>query len=278
MWVTDVGPLQSSADACRAGASQRLSSRRAGACSDGVLARLPAVRLTTSAAGATKGQGRSTSLGFRLDYWNQSHALFLLHEIFVNAEYGFQTSAPRPRIVDCGANIGTAVLFFKAVWPDAEVHAFEADPATFAQLVRTIELNGLRNVTPVNAVVGAVAGSATFYSSPADPGSLTGSVDPSWGGATRQELPAIRLSQHLREPIDLLKLDVEGAEYDVVADLVESGAIRWVREAAIEYHALPGRPDALARMKAALEAAGFELRETAAHGIGTGMIRARRIP
>ena len=234
--------------------------------------------LTAARRWGYAGPGTLHLLGFRLEYLNQANAVFLLHEIFVNAEYGFETSNPRPRIVDCGANIGTAVLFFKAVWPDAEIRAYEADPATFAQLVRTIEDNGLRDVTPVNAVVGAAAGSTAFYSSPTDPGSLTGSVDPSWGGAIRQELPAVRLSQHLREPVDLLKLDIEGAEYDVVADLVESGAIRWVREAAIEHHALPGRPDALARMKATLEAAGFDVQETAAGGMGTGMIRARRIP
>jgi FkbM family methyltransferase len=234
--------------------------------------------VTTARRWGYAGPGTLHLLGFRLEYLNQANAVFLLHEIFVNAEYGFETPNPRPRIVDCGANIGTAVLFFKAVWPDAEVHAYEADPVTFAQLVRTIEHNGLRGVTPVNAVVGAVAGSTAFYSSPADPGSLTGSVDPSWGGAIRQELPAVRLSQQLNEPVDLLKLDIEGAEYDVVADLVESGAIRWVREAAIEHHVLPGRPDALTRMKAALEAAGFDVQETAAGGMGTGMIRARRIP
>src|SRR6476660_7477663 len=48
--------------------------------------------------------------------------------------------------VDCGANIGMAVLFFKALHPAAEVLAFEADPLTFAHLTRTIESNQLTSV------------------------------------------------------------------------------------------------------------------------------------
>src|SRR5262245_45483539 len=70
------------------------------------------------------GPGSLDVAGFRIDYLNQSHALFLLHEIFVNAEYEFSSANVCPRIVDCGANIGMSVLFFKALYPDAEILAF----------------------------------------------------------------------------------------------------------------------------------------------------------
>jgi FkbM family methyltransferase len=224
------------------------------------------------------GEGTIDFLGCRLDYSNQSHAVFLVHEIFVNAAYVFDSPNPRPRVLDCGANIGVAVLFFKKFRPDAYVIAFEPDPTAFAHLVRTIQVNGLRCVQAENVAVSEKEGVVAFYGDASDPGSLTSSLKPSWGGDARQEVRAVRLSTWIREPIDFLKLDVEGSEYGVIRDLIDTNAIRWVREAAIEYHELDAKPDAVSRMTRALRASGFEVRVTAAdaqHRIG--MIRARRV-
>ena len=74
------------------------------------------------------------------------------------------------------------------------------------------------------------------------------SVDRSWGGDERLEIRPVRLSGWIREPVDFLKIDVEGAAYDVINDLIETDAIRWVREAAIKYHDLESKPGRLMRM------------------------------
>jgi FkbM family methyltransferase len=224
-----------------------------------------------------RGPGTLALLGHRLDYFNQSDALFLLHEIFVNAAYDFSTANPRPRIIDCGANVGMAVLFFKTRWPDSDVLAFEADPATCARLIQTIEANRLRGVHVERAAVGEREGLVAFYGSRSPSGSMTASLDPSWGGEACQQVRASRLSPYLQGPVDFLKLDVEGAEYGVVRDLVATGAIGWIREAAIEYHELASEPDALAHMRTALEGAGFDVTIAsvdAAHRVG--LLRARR--
>ena len=224
------------------------------------------------------GPGALEFLGHRLEYFSQSEALFLIHEIFVNAAYTFESSNPRPRIVDCGANIGMAVLFFKTFRPDAEVIAFEPDPITFARLVQTVDVNELRDVRLENAAVGDKDGTVAFYTSRSGSGGISASVEPSWGGDSRQEVRAVRLSTWIQEPIDFLKLDVEGAEYDVVGDLIDTDAIRWVREAVIEYHALTARPDAVSDMVEALQAAGFDVRVTPGDAENKiGLIRACRI-
>ena len=59
---------------------------------------------------------------------------FQREEIFRREQYRFETDAPAPFIVDCGANIGMATLYFKSLYPDATVLAFEPDPAAFACL------------------------------------------------------------------------------------------------------------------------------------------------
>ena len=99
----------------------------------------------------------------------------------MNAAYDFTSPHLRPRIVDCGANIGMALLFFKAVRPEAEVIAFEPHPVTFARLVETIDSNGLHDVHAENAAVGDQDGTAAFYTHQSDHGSLIGSVDRGWG-------------------------------------------------------------------------------------------------
>jgi FkbM family methyltransferase len=223
------------------------------------------------------GPGSFDVLGFRVDYWNQSHALFLLHEIFVNAEYEFRSSAPRPRIVDCGANIGMAILFFKALCPAADVLAFEPDPVTFSRLAHTIESNGLSAVVAERAAVTEEGGTIRLYRNQSDPGSIVASIDQAWGGDAAEEVPAVRLSERITTTVDFLKLDVEGAEYGVVRDLVSSGAIRWVREAVIEYHQAADKPRALDEMTSALRGAGFELTIEPSRGLlPTGLIHARR--
>ena len=222
------------------------------------------------------GPGSLDVAGFRVDYGNQSHALFLLHEIFVNAEYDFDTRAARPRIIDCGANIGMAVLFFKARYPNADVLAFEPNPASFERLVRNIEANGLESVQTERAAVTDHAGTARLYRDPNDPASVVASLDRLWGGSLGEDVRGVRLSDRITAPVDFLKIDVEGGEYAVVRDLVSTGAVRWVREAVIEFHQIAGQPDATDCMTDALKAAGFDLSVRTSAVSPSGLIRARR--
>src|SRR5262245_14445884 len=53
-----------------------------------------------------------------LDYYFL-HLFF--RTIFLRNEYFFQTDKKKPLILDCGANIGLATLFFKQLYPDSEI-------------------------------------------------------------------------------------------------------------------------------------------------------------
>jgi FkbM family methyltransferase len=223
------------------------------------------------------GPGSFEVVGCQVDYWNQSHALFLLHEIFVNAEYAFDSDSPHPRIVDCGANLGLSVVFFKALYPHADVLAFEPDPVTYARLRRTVEANRLESVVTEEAAVTEHGGRVQLYRDASDLGSIAASVDPRWNGGAGREVRSVRLSDHITGTVDFLKIDIEGAEYGVVRNLVQTGALRSVRAAAIEYHHVAGMPDALQEMTDALRNDGFGLRvRPSSDGSPTGMIHARR--
>ena len=73
---------------------------------------------------------------------------------------GLLRRVPEPHIVDCGSNIGMAVLFFKALYPRASITAFEPENATFQQLRVSVERNMLSEVTLINAAVGEKTGLA----------------------------------------------------------------------------------------------------------------------
>jgi FkbM family methyltransferase len=168
-----------------------------------------------------------------------------------------------------------SILFFKARYPDASILAFEPDSLSFSSLRHAIESNGLTGVSAEQAAV-TEHGTVVIFRNDSDPGSIVASVDRAWGGDVGTEVQAVRLSDRINSTVDFLKIDIEGAEYGVVCDLAGSGTIRWVGEAAIEYHNLPEMLDALERMIEALEGAGFDVTaKPSTDGSPTGVIRLR---
>jgi FkbM family methyltransferase len=170
-----------------------------------------------------------------------------------------------------------SVLFFKALYPEAEVVAIEPHPAAFSLLSRNVERNQLRGVRLINAGVAEADGELTLHFESGDAGSLTASIDPAWGGRWSQTVPAMRVSPLARETVDFLKLDVEGAEYGVVRDLAATGALANVRETVIEYHEIGSEPGQTRQLPKMLEAAGFQIDSHSFDAAaGHGLLRARR--
>lgn len=70
------------------------------------------------------------------------------------------------------------------------------------------------------------------------------------------EVPCMRLRDYLHEPVDFLKMNIEGAEYEVLAD--SEDRLRQIREMVIEYHHLPEQPRSLHQILELLHRQGFE--------------------
>jgi FkbM family methyltransferase len=175
--------------------------------------------------------GRFDVTGFSI-----SSLAHLHREIFVDLQYYFNTQVRDPFIVDGGSNIGMSVLFFKALYPDARVLAFEPAQPAHQLLLRNIEQNGLGGIEVRRAALGREAGEVQFFEDPDDPATFRMSTRPGRIEGTASSVPQQRLSELLKADVDLLKLDVEGAEDDVLAELVESGAISRVGQLVVEYH------------------------------------------
>src|SRR5690348_5460731 len=62
-----------------------------------------------------------------------------VEEIFVDEVYKCNFNSAEPYIIDCGANIGLSVIYFKQKYPNAKIIAFEPDKFQFDNLLQNIE-------------------------------------------------------------------------------------------------------------------------------------------
>lgn len=155
------------------------------------------------------------------------------HDIFIERSLAFEACVPDPRILDCGANIGLSALFYKREYPQARITAYEADPILATQLARNLRVNHAADVDVVASAVWIDNGVVSFSAQGADAGSLDrfarGTEE------ARIQVPSCRLADVVAvETIDLLKLDIEGAEVDVLRDIAPH--LRNVRAMQIEVH------------------------------------------
>ena len=143
--------------------------------------------------------------------------LSLLHEIGVLGEYAPADEIEARVIVDLGAHIGLATLRLLATHPNARVVAVEADPAMVERLRENVA--GLP-VTVVHAAICGESGARSFYRS--DTSSLASSLEPAVPSQSSIRVPTLSLDDlldsHEIERVDLLKLDVEGAEWELFED------------------------------------------------------------
>jgi FkbM family methyltransferase len=140
-----------------------------------------------------------------------------------------------PVIVDAGANVGFASLYFARRFPAATILAIEPDPDNLTVLADTLRRNGLRHVTPVRAALWGRDQQLSIHRAKTEWAHSVRS------GAGRGAVPGLTvgslLDQHGLDRVDLLKIDIEGAESDVFADA--DAVAMWiprVRHLAIELH------------------------------------------
>jgi FkbM family methyltransferase len=174
-------------------------------------------------------------------------------EIFRKRYYEFASASAAPRIIDGGANIGLSVIFFKRLFPRARVTAFEPDPDVFAALAKNMRSFGLGDVELVNKALWVREETLGFHQDGADGGRLNVAQD----HGRSLIVPTLRLQSYLNEPVDMLKLDIEGAEVDVLLDCADR--LSNVRNCYVEYHSFADRPQRLDELLGVLRGAGFRV-------------------
>jgi FkbM family methyltransferase len=177
--------------------------------------------------------------------FNDGPNLYILYkDIFVNGIYHFDAARPDPLILDCGSNIGMSILYFKQKYPQARIIGFEPDPDIIPFLESNITGNNLKDVRWLQAALSRDAEKKIFFSDGICGSGLAETLTREKSHAWKQyEVPCMRLRDYLHEPVDFLKMNMEGAEYEVLAD--SEDRLRQIREMVIEYHHLPEQPRSL---------------------------------
>ena len=171
-------------------------------------------------------------------------------EIFGQEIYKFPCDHNSPRIIDCGSNYGTSIVYFKEKFPEARVTAIECDPAVFKILQWNITHRGIKGIDLLHKAVSDSEKSVRFFREGADAGRLV----PHESFQESVEVETIRLDDMLDEPVDFLKMDIEGEE---TSALTGSNNLDNVRSLFVEYHSFVDRPQKLEMLLAKLAESGF---------------------
>lgn len=182
---------------------------------------------------------------------------FLYKDVFVRRIYHFDAVRSDPFILDCGSNIGVSILYYKHLYPKARVVGFEPDARVFPYLEGNMERNRIVGIRLVQAALSSTEGLVDFFSDGKYGSGLAEQVaaggGPEW---IQSQVSSVRLKNYLDEPVDFLKMNIEGAEYEVLKDSEEM--LHRVREMVIEYHHLPGLPRTLHKILEILDRQGFD--------------------
>ena len=197
-------------------------------------------------------------MGFQVTHFDRRTLNHLYREVFARQHYYFSAGNDAPVILDCGANIGMASLYFKWLYPKSRVLAFEPDPVTFQLLQHNVRTNQL-DIETHNCALWDKEEQIDFFVDSRNPGTLLMSADPLRLDGTPVQVSARRLSSFIQGTVDFLKLDVEGAEHRVLCDLVQSKKLPLIRRLVIEYHhRIGGQKSCLGDFLLKLEQAGFQ--------------------
>jgi FkbM family methyltransferase len=165
------------------------------------------------------------TVGNRPFWFTDRSELGAVVEVFRDRDYGVALDAEPRTIVDLGANVGQASLYFRQAYPGARIIAVEADPMTFATLAKNLGRDAMVKLRHCAIT-------------PRDEGPVRLSRLPneSWAtrvGATGEVVvPGMSLDRLLDEEhltvVDLLKVDIEGLEIDVLTTAISLDRVKTV--------------------------------------------------
>lgn len=197
-------------------------------------------------------EGKVNLFGKPFYFTDAAGFLHSLDEIFADEIYKFTTDRDDPYIIDCGANMGLSILYFKKLHPKSKIIGFEPDENTFDVLQKNI-LEYSDSVKIHKEAVWTENTELTFFSE----GSLAGStvVDFSNKNDTKK-VKAIDFKKYLDQKIDFLKIDIEGAENQLIFDIKDH--LVNVNKLFLEYHGIIGETQNLGNILNLLTDKGFE--------------------
>jgi len=158
----------------------------------------------------------------------------VFHQIFVDGELEFDLHMLPSRIIDAGANIGLAAVYFSSRFPEAKILALEVETANFELLRHNTAF--YPNITCMKKALWSGPANLSIANPTAE--SMSFRVSPSTKG-DEEGILAVGVKDLAEmfegRRIDLLKIDIEGAEKEVF----QHGMNQWIDQVdtiAVELH------------------------------------------
>lgn len=160
----------------------------------------------------------------------------LLDEIWRRRTYYVDLGTNTPLILDAGAHIGLTTLYLHSLYPRAKFICIEPNPQNLKLLEANLTENGVSNFTIIPKALSGEVGKTKLFSNPRWTvfSSLTRG---GWTGTEAGEMVEVEtttLSSIIIEPIDLLKMDIEGAETTVIREA--QNKLKMVKHLILEFH------------------------------------------
>jgi len=188
--------------------------------------------------------------GKKVYFKDSFELLHSLSEIFIHEIYKIELPT-NAYIIDCGANIGISALYFKRRFPDSTVLTFEPDKENFKILSLNTNSFNLNHVVLNNKAVWIENTTLNFSSD----NSMSSKIDDD-ESSTSSKVQAIRLYDLIVRPIDLLKIDIEGAEFKVLMDI--KSKLNFIKNMFFEYHGSFSQIHELTKIFNVLTESGFK--------------------
>lgn len=198
--------------------------------------------------------GFTSFLGRKVYYADSTSFIAGVNEIFKGDIYKFKPDSKSPLILDCGANIGLATIYLKNLYPGSRIVAFEPDQAIAKIYQQNIESFEFQNVDLHAKAVWIEETVLNFKEDGGFSGRLVDSSEPTNIDQISQ-VETISLLEFLDQQVDLLKIDIEGAETEVLKQIAP--LLKNVKNMFIEYHSEPDKPQTLQEILQILSESGF---------------------
>ena len=216
-----------------------------------------------------------TKTGLKIKIRVKSTDLMALTNVWMINEYdvdGFEINSS-DIIIDVGAHIGLFSLLVSQFCKTGKIFSFEPIRENFDLLVSNLALNHIENVFPFNVGVSKKSGKLNLF---LNNDQSAHSVFPK--GSESITVEAISLQKIFDEKqissCKLLKLDCEGAEYDII-DSLPVEYLDKIQNMAIEYHLADTKPELIKNLILKIKNAGFKIK-TGPHYNDMGFLIARK--
>lgn len=177
-------------------------------------------------------------------------------------------------LIDVGAHIGLFTLYASQFCRNGSIYAFEPFKENWDLFRENIQINNLTNINTLNCAVAGKKEKIRIYKNNKDDAahSMYGNGD------NFSEIEAVTIcdiidTQHIAK-CDLLKLDCEGAEYEIIKSIPREYFTK-IEKICLEYHLADSKPYLLDELKETLRISNYKIIDKSSFG-GMGILFASK--